>query len=293
LEHEYGLHKNASAIATWLKSQTRPLVVTLHTVPIPGHEQAQSLDWFPRCLTSLRVHAIAHQQRGVDALRAYGVRNAHCIPHGSCGPYAFADVVRRVTSRERLSLPVSGVIGATVGFWTPGKRNEMTVEALVRLLQRGKLPTGFTFVIAGQPMGKESERAMRNAAANLERAGLAETIRIRPGFVDDALMADYYAAIDFAVSNSGPTMYSITGRGHLAMAYGCPVLAADVPLQEEFRKCGMVFSTLAALEDGITKLANDDGLRAELRDKSRAYAEHTSWARVAEMHEAVYEEASA
>lgn len=290
-QHEFGLHSDISAFSLWLKSQTHPLVVTLHTVPIPGHEQAKSLEWFPRCLSGLRVHAIAHQANGVAALQAYGVKRTHCIPHGSCGPYAPADIVQRVTSRERLSLPVSGVIGATVGFWTKGKRNDQTIAALIRLLQRKRLPHGFTFVIAGQPMGRESENGMRDAAAVLERAGLADAIRIRPGFVDDALMADYYAATDFTVANCGPTMYSITGRGHLAMAYGSPVLAADVPLLEEFRECGMTFSTLAGLEDGIVKLATDAALRVDLSAKARAFAEQTSWARVAEMHEKVYEEA--
>jgi len=288
LEHEYGVYKNPAAIATWCTAQTRPLVVTFHTVPIPGHEQAKDLDWFPRCLASLRVHVIAHAPRAAEALRAYDMRNVHCIPHGSCGPHELGDTA---VARMRLSLPQDVVLGGTLGFWTPGKRNEQTVAALVRLLERGRLPTGFTFVIAGQTIGKDAEHGMRHVCAQLERAGLADTIRIRPGFVDDALMADYYAALDFTVANSGPTMYSTTGRGHLAMAYGSPVLAADVPLLEEFHKCGLTFSTLAALEDGITRLANDAALRAELRAKAWAYAEQTSWARVAEMHEQVYEEA--
>lgn len=293
VQHEYGLHLGVSEFSVWIKSQSRPLVVTFHTVPIPGHQQAKDLEWLPRCLSGLRAHAIAHAPHAVEALQAYGVTRTHCIPHGSCGPYMEAGEVERRIARMRLSLPAGGVIGATLGFWTPGKRNDQTVAALLRLLARNRLPPDFVFVFAGQPMGKDAEKGMRETAAQLERAGLADTIRIRPGFIDDALMADYYSAVDFTVANCGPTMYSTTGRGHLAMAYGSPVLAADVPLLEEFRECGLTFSTLAGLDEGIARLANDAGLRAELVVKARAFAEQTSWERVAEMHEQVYEEAVA
>ena len=288
VEHEYGLHSDPAAFMIWLERLPRPIVITLHTVPDPCLEQERDLRWLPTALSGNRARCIVHQQAGADALRAYGCRQVTIIPHGSDPGLT---PTPRHEARRRLGLPHDGVLGATLGFWTPGKRNADTMVALMRLISRRALPDDFRFVFAGQPMGGDADAEIRHWCARLEQLKLADRIIVRPGYVDDAVMCDYFGAADFIVANSGPTMFSISGRGHLCMGYGAAVLAADVPLLSEFRECGLVFGSGAQLEDGLRRLAHDVDLRQRLSAQSRAYAEQTSWARVAEMHEQVYEEA--
>jgi glycosyltransferase involved in cell wall biosynthesis len=291
VQHEYGLYLDIGGFSAWLAGlQRRSVVVTCHTVPVPGTEQAASLDWFMAVLNRCGRHTIAHQEAGAAALRAYGIKHAHCIPHGS--PMGL-EPTERSEARRRLGLHADGIVAATLGFWTPGKRNDDTIRAVVRLLRAKALPEGFTLIIAGQPMGQESVDNIQEWCRKLEHAGLSDRIQIRPGFVDDGRLADYYGAADFVIANSGPTMYSTSGRGHLAMAYGAAVLAADVPLLEEFRGCGLTFASCAGLEAWIARLATDAELRTELRQRASDYAALTSWQRVAAAHEAVYTEAMA
>jgi len=287
IQHEYGLYLNIAGFSAWLAGlRNCGVVVTCHTVPVPGTEQAASLEWMMAVLNRCGCHTIAHQDGGVRALRAYGVKHAHCIPHGT--PMGL-EPTERAEARRRLGLPATGIVAATLGFWTPGKRNNDTIRATVRLLRAKALPEGFTLVIAGQPMGKEAVDDIQQWCDKMEQAGLSDSIQIRPGFVDDGRLADYYGAADFVIANSGPTMYSTSGRGHLAMAYGAAVLAADVPLLQEFHGCGLTFGGHA----GLARLAEDAELREQLRQRARDYAELTSWQRVAAEHEAVYTEAMA
>lgn len=289
VQHEYGLYLGTERLSAWLATlRRRGVVVTCHTVPVPGSEQATRLDWMMAVLNRRGCHTIAHQEGGRRALEAYGIKRARCIPHGS--PMGMIPT-ERTEARRRLQLDAAGIVAVTTGFWTPGKCNCDTITAAVRLLRSKVLPDTFTLVIAGQPIGAESVADIQDWCARLEQAGLSERIQIRPGFVDDGRLADYYGAADFVIANSGPTMHSTSGRGHLAMAYGAAVLAADVPLLAEFRGCGLTFGSYAGLEDGIARLAEDAGLRAVLGARARDYAELTSWAHVAAQHEQVYEEA--
>lgn len=289
VQHEYGLHKGLARFSAWIASaRSCPVVTTLHTVPIPGHEQATPLEWMMSVLTRVRGVAIAHQEPAVAALRAYGVERAFCIPHGTGGPFPRGD---RQAARARLRLPPEALVFATMGFWTPGKRNDSSIRAFVTLQKRGALPKDAVFLLAGQPIGEDADADQRKWCVQLERSGLARTVQIRPGFVDDGFIGDYFDAADVIVANSGPTMYSVSGRGHLAMAHGAAVLAAEVPLLHEFKFCGLTFNSQAQLEQGMVKLANDSNLRAELQQRAHNYAAQTSWSNVAAAHESVYKEA--
>lgn len=289
IQHEYGLHKDVARFSSWLASMRKcPIVTTLHTVPIPGNEQSVSLEWMMSVLGRINGTVIAHQEPAIAALRAYGVKRTFCIPHGTGGPFPRGD---RQRVRTRLRLPVESLVFATLGFWTPGKRNDNTIRAFVSLRNRNEIPLGTVLLLAGQPIGDVSDTDQRRWCEQLERMGLSTIVQIRPGFIDESYIGDYFDAADVIIANSGPTMYSTSGRGHLAMAYGAAVLAADVPLLHEFKICGLTFASQAQLEQGIVRLAKDDALRAELRQRALNYAAQTSWSNVAAAHEAVYKEA--
>ncbi len=287
IQHEYGLHRQPSELIKWLRGLGRPCVVTLHTVPIPGHEGSHLMEWLPRFLAQTPHLLIAHQRRGAEALGTFGCSSVTIIPHGTRSDRKAAE---RCDSRLRLDLPEHATVAATVGFWALNKRNSESVDVVINLVKARLLPRRFVFVVAGLPKGTASEKEMRRTVALVNRNGLDRIIRIRPGFVAEASLDLYFGAADFVIANSGPTHCSVSGRGHMAMAYGAAVLASDVPLFEEFRHCGRVFSTREQLENGICELAAHPELRAELSIKVREYAKKTAWERVAELHEQAYEE---
>ena len=64
-----------------------------------------------------------------------------------------------------------------------------------------------------------------------------------------------------------------------AMAAGLPIVATDVPGTHEMLTGHGILTGLepAELAAGITRLAEDPGLRAELSEQGRAHAEANSW----------------
>ena len=287
IQHEYGCHRGTEMFVDFLHHLNhKRTVMTLHTVPVIGREDSAHIDWLPRVLQSMpAMSLIAHQEGGVAALRAYGCLNVEKIKHGTEILYASSG---HATDFKTLGIPANGVVATTLGFWTPGKRNDQTITAVARLKARGLLPANFVLVIAGQPMGKAAADDMAKWCASVESSGLTDTIRIRPGFVDEALVPAYFSVSDFFILNSGPTMWSTSGRGHMVMGYGAAAIAADVPLLSEFKHCGLTFRSTAELENAILKML-DPETRADCSRQAAAYAVETRWEVIAAQHMALYD----
>lgn len=77
-----------------------------------------------------------------------------------------------------------------------------------------------------------------------------------------------------------------------AMACGCPVLAADATAMPEVAAGAALLVDPLDVEDirrGLSRLADDDALRAELRRKGLARAEQLTWRTSAESHLKIFE----
>jgi len=80
-----------------------------------------------------------------------------------------------------------------------------------------------------------------------------------------------------------------------ALATGLPIVASDLDVFRAFVRDGedallVPVGDGAALGAALTRVATDRALATRLREQGLVVARRHSWARVAELHEAAYEE---
>ena len=124
------------------------------------------------------------------------------------------------------------------------------------------------------------------------RTGLDGAARVS-GFVDEAALADRYAAADAFVFLSE---YEGFGLPVLeAMARGVPVVTARSPaLGEVFAEAALLVDPrdTPAVADALDRVLRDAKLRADLVARGRALAARHSWSRCAQLTRAALEEAA-
>lgn len=123
--------------------------------------------------------------------------------------------------------------------------------------------------------------------------GLASRVRLS-GFVDEAGLADRYAAADVAVSLSEYEGFGLPALE--AGARGVPLVAARNPsLGEIFGGAALLVDPRdeIAIADAVRRVLDDRALAARLRDAGRALAARHSWARAADLSRRALAEAAA
>jgi glycosyltransferase involved in cell wall biosynthesis len=118
--------------------------------------------------------------------------------------------------------------------------------------------------------------------ASVQSLGLEAWVHF-PGFIDDADLPLLYNAAEFFAY---PSLYEGFGLPIVeALACGTPVLAGDNSCLPEAGGPGALYvdaESVDSIATGLLRLAEDDGLRAELRRAGLAHAARFTWARSAE-----------
>lgn len=298
VQHEFGLWPNDTALAETLReaaAQGARTVVTLHTAfPYGGFHRAGTLQMLQKRAGAVVVHGL--QARA--ALAGAGIA-ARQISHGT--PTAAPG--DRVAGLEFFGVPHglhdAGVRwGLILGFQSPGKNLIQTLRAFA-LGRANRQVSNCGLLIAGEV--KDETYAQRVNGVAME-GGFLSAIYKRDGFVSPAQVPHVFAAADFGVLNHAgcePALLSASGQAHLYAAYGCPLACADAPIYSDAINAGFAIpfqvgrdneTPSLSLVNAIAALAGNDTLRAELSANAKAYAERTSWARVAERLIALYKE---
>ncbi len=185
------------------------------------------------------------------ALRRYGISPPYVLHVGTLEPRK--NLVRLLSAYRRA--------GATLADWP-------------------------ALVLVGEP-GWGTD-AVRKAIAHL---GLGDRVRLTGAVAGADLPALYSAAEAFVY----PSLYEGFGLPPLeAMACGVPVITSEVAsLPEVVGDAALRIDPRdeAALADALTRVLTDAALRASLRARGPARAQHFTWERCARATLAVYEEA--
>lgn len=233
-----------------------------------------------------RIIAVSHATRD-DLIELYGVHQARIrvIHNGVSEDFAPPppdaappDILRRMD----VSTPY--ILG--VGNLGRRKNQRALVRAFSRLeaARQGRIK----LVLVGKPT--ESADEVMQA---IRQSGVAEHIRLA-GFVDqDALIALYGHAL-YSVYLS---FYEGFGLPILeSMACGAPVLTSDCSCMPEIAGDAALLADPAddsAILAAMTRLIEDDGLRARLRAAGLRHARGFTWAEAARQTQAVYREVHA
>jgi glycosyltransferase involved in cell wall biosynthesis len=147
-----------------------------------------------------------------------------------------------------------------------GRKN---VPFLIRAFDRADLPA--ELLLVGRADDDSAE-----IRAELEQARRGDRIRL----VGDASDRDLDALYRSALALVMPSRYEGFGFTPLeAMARSCPVLASDIPAHREVSGSGALLVPLEEDQwaDSLRRLAGDDGLRADLRERGAQTVARYSW----------------
>lgn len=238
---------------------------------IPAYRRSIERDTF-----DLADRIIVHDQPASDILTGRGISadKIRIVPHGLPAPVLnpkLGDAFRRRYNLEGKRLAI------IFGFVRPGRGYETVLEAMPSL-------PDLTLVIAGGP------RTPADEAYAQELGRLAGDRAVITGFLDDQEVAGVLNAADAVIC---PHEHgTASGSLMLAMGYGKPILASDLPFFLDFQCVLWTFrrGDSKDLADKLRTLLDDEETRKRLSTKTLDYAREHSWDKIAARTVEVYKE---
>jgi D-inositol-3-phosphate glycosyltransferase len=183
--------------------------------------------------------------------------------------------VTQAEARRRLGLPESGPILLFFGIIRPYKGLDVLLEALALLKARAAAPL---LVVAGEFWGGKAA-----TLAEIERAGLAENVRLEDRYIPNEEVGLYFTAADaLAAPHLKGTQ---SGAATVALALGVPLvvtdrIAAGLPEGERERACVARRGDAHSLAEAISAALSQAERPAPRRGKM------AGWRELAELLEA-------
>jgi len=193
---------------------------------------------------------------------------------------------KKLEAKTRLGLPQEKLIVFTAMRHIPGKRVDLLIEAVYKLLRRNtSLKKNLLVVIGGTgPITPQLKRLTSNLGLN--------DVVVFTGWIPRDIINLYYLASDIYVfpSSSESAPLSLLE----ACAYGLPVITTRVGDYAVMMK--NLHHTIVIPPNNVNKLAEallmliqDEQLRKQLSKNAREFAKHFSWREIARRHLEVYE----
>lgn len=296
IQHEFGLYTQpkpdgsfdysglysfglAIPLFRWMATG-RPVVVTFHSDY--GEGSSIRLAYLDLMLRMVPL-AIMHHRRFVAQVRALlgrAIANLKAVPHG-------APTARGRPNKAAWGLEDRLVVGM-IGWFDRYKGFDRVVRLWPQVVEQA--PKAVLVVAAAVRPGTPGGSQM---AADIERliveSPARDSILYVPKIFQPAEFLDMVATFDLLVLPY--TSAAASGPLSQAAAAGVPVVVTPVGgLQAyvEDSKAGLVASTDTELINAIVKLLLDDGSRAAMARRARAYALRISWPKVAKRHLQLY-----
>lgn len=270
------------------------VIVTLHTVlPYGTWQRSGFYDALKTVADGIIVHTPeAHANIAVAAGERARVMS---IPHGT----KLGSKGDRERGLKLLDIPEpywkKGVFCLCFGFQGHGKNTLHTIKAFVESVTRRYHDNG-VLVVSGMDCGNY----FRELEATVAESGQGRRIFLRSKFTSVKDTPDIFAAADFGVLNTTSTSLSASGAAHVYARYGVPVAAAVRPIYMEIIHAGAVpfwvvdtslHNPTLSSTNVIGALIRDADLRRGVGRQLQAFAEATSWDKIAGLHEEFYKRA--
>lgn len=239
------------------------------------------------------AHAVvAHNQTSAgEVVAKLGVppQRVHVVPHGSYVDFA-APPPPRAEARQLIGLAAEG--GPVLLFFGQIKEVkglDVLIEAFAQVLQT--LPTA-RLVIAGKVWKADFSRYTRQ----IERLGLQDSVLLHIRYIPDDEVHAFYAAADLVVLPYRRIYQS--GVLLMAMSFGTPVMASDLPAMKEVvqdGETGYLFHRDDAADLAarlLQALADPTGLQRVQQAADACMRERFGWARIGQQLARVYSESN-
>jgi glycosyltransferase involved in cell wall biosynthesis len=282
VQHEFGLYGQwhdglyDDHLAVFLEHLTKPVVITLHTVP-PRPE--------PWALATIRnasersdvVVVMGHT--AAQLLRdVYGIeKQPAIIEHGmpAIEPHGRHRFKRQLGVEDRS-------IVSTFGLVDPRKGLEYVIEAMPEILATH--PSAL-YLIVGQThpelLKKEGEAYRNSLVEAARRVGVAEHVKFTNEYLTQRQIVDYLLATDVYVTpyldpnqiTSGTLAYAL-GAGKAIVS--TPYLHAREVLSDG-RGILVPFRDAAAIGIAVNRILGDPALKQSLEQRAFAYGREMAW----------------
>jgi glycosyltransferase involved in cell wall biosynthesis len=287
LQHEFGLYGlwhdgiYEDHLAVFLEHLTKPVVVTLHTVP-PKPEP-----WMRDVVrnASDRSDVIVVMARTAARLltEVYGIaKEPAIIEHGmpAIEPHGRRRFKRQFGIEDRQ-------IVSTFGLVDPRKGLEYVIEAMPRIVAAS--PSAL-YLIVGQThpelLKKEGEAYRNSLVAVAQRVGVTDRVKFVNEYLTQRQIVDYLLATDVYVTpyldpnqiTSGTLAYAL-GAGKAIVS--TPYLHAREVLSED-RGILVPFRDSAAIGEAVVRILADPTLKQRLEQRAYAYGKEMSWPAIGE-----------
>lgn len=280
----------------------RPMVLTAHTLDsayamlAAGPSRFRSLKPLLAHWRTYRDHVeretfdradrvIVHDRPAAKVLEERGIARAkiRIVPMGV--PPARRDPNAGERFRESYGLRGKKLI-VIFGFVRPNRGYESIMEILPRL------GMDVVLVLAGGAPGPAEQAYLTQFTTDVESRGLRDRVLVT-GYLPESDVPALMAAADVILcpQERGTGSYSV----QVALGYGRPILASDLPCFEDLASASQALQTFKRgnLEDLASKLEavlRGSVLSVDLSESALYYADENSWARIAERTVEVYRE---
>lgn len=266
------LGSQSFALYTRLKRQNKPLLTTLHELPLFSIRSIK--DRLVREYIRLLLRYIAsqshllwvHSENSAEQLRKMGLRGTiEVIAHGTLPAQSISAIPHRQ--------PTLGFFG----FIAEHKGIHHIIEAL-------PLMPGVSLNIAGSPRDTAGEKYLQRLHALIDQLGLGERVSFL-GFLPDSRLSEFFASVDVILFPYNHATAS--GALHLALAHRCLILASNVPLFQEAKRrygCLETFDITASPESlvrALEDLLQDKEKQNALHAGCERFVQASRWDRIA------------
>jgi hypothetical protein len=179
------------------------------------------------------------------------------------------------------------------GFQGGGKNTIHTIRAFIEGVTHRYHDNGVLIVC-----GENCNDYYKELETTVAESGYGRRILLRPQFTAVKEVRHVLAVADFGVLNTTSMSLSASGACHVYARYGIPVAAAVRPIYMEAIRAGAtpfwlherdLYQPTLSSVNVIGAMVRDAGLRHDVGLLMRAFAEETSWDKIAKQHIEFYE----
>jgi glycosyltransferase involved in cell wall biosynthesis len=292
IQHEYaywgGMDPGTGYFA-FMGAIRRPVVMTVHeldmravgTRGLPAPLERAYKRWLNRRMFAQPQirRWLTHSADLSAALATLGVPKSRIetlpMPVPAAAPAPPAEAARAALGLEgRRVLTIFGFLARRKGY-------DLALQALSRL------PDDIVLQAAGGVHGADRTAPDKELRELAERLGVGERFRIT-GYLAAEQVPAVFAATDLLLA----PFHEVSGSASLALgqAYGCPILASDLPALRASGAALFPAGDPAALAVAVTRLLAHPEERDQLAAAARAVAERHSYRALAQRIAAIYQE---
>jgi len=289
IQHEFGIFggENGRYLVPFMKTLTKPVVTTLHTVPSNPTEKRKKII---QSIAENSSHLIVMADKAVEILRdEYGLTESiSVIPHGVHPVPLIPSIMGKTNTGYSDRLIIS-----SFGMMHPRKGYEHVIDALPEVVE--KFPN-ILYLIIGEThpivRKKVGERYRNFLEKKVRRLGLEDNVKFYNKYATLDGIIKYLKASDIYISSATNSDQIVSGTLAYAMGCGRAVISTPFLHAKEVvtpnRGILVELNNPKSFASAILHLLSNPALRWEMGKNAYSYTRRMTWPNVARSYMGVF-----